>query len=405
MLSKIFQRAEKYDPVHPRDPGLSKLFGGLFSNTSSGVSVTPENSLSITAVYAAVKIISESVSMLPWSVFNIDGNTRTLANADPRHWLLHRKPNRFQNTIEYRQLMMTYLLLKGRAVSEIIINKSGVVTDLIPLHPDHITVFRAPDGRLAYSHRPPEGKSRVLLQDEVVDVRGISYDGVRCLSPIEANAEALGVGKASEIYAAKYFGNGTVVSGVLETDTEMTDTTYKRLKEWTERHQGVARSHNPAILEGGLKWKSISINPEDAQLLETRSHSVEDVARIFRIPAYKLQRMDSVKFNTTEQQAIDFNTDTLTPNIKTLELAHDMVLFSEKEQRKLVSTISLLDLNGADSKTRVEYYRGMFNMGSMSPNEIRASEGMNPIKDGDKYYIQVNQTTTDSLGGKNDSKE
>jgi len=158
LIENLFQqRAEKFDPIHPKDPGLSKLFGGLFSNTSSGVSVTPDNALAINAVYAAVSIISESIAILPWELYKVKKTGKIKTDGDTRYRLLNRKPNRFQNTIEYRQMMAVLFLLRGRAVAEIVDNNAGEITDLIPLHPNDYTVFRAPNGTIAYQHHPEGG--------------------------------------------------------------------------------------------------------------------------------------------------------------------------------------------------------------------------------------------------------
>lgn len=404
ILTDIFQRSEKYDPVHPKDPGLTHIFGGLFSKTAAGVSVTPQDAMSITAVYSAVTIISETIAMLPWKLYKSTSTGKDERTNDPRYALINRRPNRYQNSLEYREMMLVNFLLRGRAVAEIIENSAGIITDLMPLHPDELEVFRAPSGKLAYAHEPQNGPERILLSDEVVDFRGVTLDGVECISPIRANEETLGIAKASELYGARYFGNGTVVSGVLESDGALSDNAYKRLQEWTERHQGVGRSHNPAILEEGLKWKTVSVSPEDAQLLETRSYQVEDVARIYRIPAYKLQRMDSVKFNTTEQQAIDFVTDTILPRATRFELAHDNAILSEREQGKLFSEIVLSELLRGDSKARVEFNRGMWNLGAKNANEIRREEGLNAIDGGERYYIPVNVMPSDRVDDMLDSK-
>lgn len=404
LIERLFSRAEKFDPLHPKDSGLSNLFRGLFSNTSSGVDVNSNNAMSITAVYSAVSIISESIAMLPWEVLREKDEGKEKAFNDPRYNLVNLRPNRFQNTMEYRETMLSMLLLRGRAVAEIIANNAGVITDLIPLHSDTVRPFMAPNGTVAIEHRPNGGKPRILLQGEFVDLKGLSLDGVNCISPIEENAETLGISKAAEMYAAKYFGNGTVVSGVLETDEGLSDGAYKRLLDWTQRHQGVGRSHNPAILEEGLKWKPVTVSPEASQLLATRSYQIEDIARIYRIPAYKLQRMDSVKFNTTEQQAIDFVTDTLLPRVTRFELAHNSVLFNDKERRTIQSDIDLKGILRGDSKTRSEFYRVMWNMGAYNANKILNLEGENPIPEGDRYYIPVNVMPSDKVDELLDAK-
>ena len=164
LIESLFQqRADKFDPIHPKDPGLTKLFSGLFSNTSSGVAVTPDTAIGINAVYAAVSIISESIAILPWFLYKAKNGGKIKTEGDPRYTLLHRRPNRFQNTIEYRELMLIMFLLRGRAVAEIIANGAGVITDLIPLHPDELTPFKAPNGTIAFEHKPEGGKKRILL--------------------------------------------------------------------------------------------------------------------------------------------------------------------------------------------------------------------------------------------------
>ena len=395
LLSRLFERSEKINPIHPRDPALSFLFGGGQSN-SSGVLISEQTAMSMTAVYAAVNIISETIAMLPWELNERTSEGKERAINDPRYYLLNKRPNRWQNSFEYREMVMSQLLIRGRAVSEIIFDNAGVVTDLMPLQPGTFTAFRAPDGTIAFH----VNGNRVLLADEVVDLRGHPdpNDSTQCLSPIKANSESLGIVKAADGYAGSFFGNGTVVSGVLQTDAALSDNAYKRLEEWTLRHQGVARSHNPAILEEGLTWSQTSVNAEDAQLLETRKFGLEDVARIYRISSYKLGVMDRATFNNVEQQAIDFNNDTILPRTIRLEQSIDQALFTRVEQRRMFNRLDMRELMRGDSKARSDYYKERFATGSITPNQIRRAEGENSIgAEGDRYYVPVNFVPTDRI--------
>lgn len=401
MRKRIFfeERSEKYDPVHPRDPALVSLFGGGTSN-SSKVNISEHTANTITAVFSAVNIISESISMLPWCVYRQKrDNSRELALNDSRYKLLKYQPNRWQNSLEFREMMVNHLCYTGRFVAELIYDVGGKLTDIMPLQPNTYIPFRAPNGTIAMEVTSDNGKKRVLMHDEYLDVRGTPslIDPLYCVSPIKASAESLGIAKAADMYAGSFFGNGTVVSGVLETDATLSSAAYQRLKKWTERHQGVGRTHNPAILEEGLKWKQTSLNAEDAQLLQTRKYQVEDIARIYRIPAYKLGVMENVKFNTVEQQSIDFVTDTLLPRTERIEQAVARAIFTPSEITRLVNEIDLNGLMRGDSKTRSEYYQKRWQMGSMSPNEIRARESENPIENGDLYYYPVNYSPVGSM--------
>ena len=400
LFSQIFQRAESFNPIHPRDPALASLFGGGQS-TSAGVSVSERTAMNITAVYTAVNIIAETIATLPWNV-----NERTTEGGkkpaidDYRFRLLHVQPNRWQNNMEFLELIMSQFLLTGRSISEKIIDRTGKITDILPLQTGTYRAFRAPDGTIAVQQSMPDGGTRVLLAGEIVDLRGHPdpNDMTQCLSPIRANSEALGIVKASDAYTGAFFGNGTVVSGVLETDNALSENAYQRLKEWTERHQGVGRSHNPAILEQGLTWKQTSLNAEDAQLLETRKFGIEDVSRIYRIPSYKMGVMDRAQFNNVEQQGIDFNNDTIRPRVVRIEKVFDLSLFNELEQRRLFNRFNMNELMRGDSKARAEYYKTRWSTGSMSANEIRAAEDENGIGDeGKRYYVPVNFVPTDKI--------
>ena len=395
LLSRLFERSETVNPIHPRDPSLSFLFGGG-QGTSSGVQISEQTAMTITAVYSAVNIVAETIAMLPWELYERDGKDKQLAFNDHRFYLLNKRPNRYQNSFEYREMCISNLMLRGRSVSRIVVDSSGETTDLMPLSPDSIYAFRAPDGTIAFQVNGNE----ILLADEVVDLRGHPdpNDPVQCISPIKANSEALGIIKAADGYAGSFFGNGTVVSGVLETDNELSENAYKRLEEWTARHQGVARSHNPAILEEGLKWTQTSVNAEDAQLLETRKFGIEDVARIYRIPSYKLGVMDRAQFNNVEQQGIDFNNDTILPKVKRLEETIDQSLFTRPEQRRFINRLDMRELMRGDSAARSAYYKERWQLGSMSSNEIRHAEGENGMgEDGDRYYVPLNYAPVDKI--------
>ena len=399
LLGNIFQRSSKVNPIHPRDPALASMFN-LGGPSPSGITVTEESAVTITAVYAAVNIIAETIAMLPLNLFErkTDG-TKHLALNDPRFTLLHDQPNRYQDSFQWREMVLGQLLLRGRSVCEIIMNKRGVITDLLPLQPDTFSPFWAPDGTVAFTHHPTGGERRILLADEVLDLRGHPNPSnpIECISPIMANAGTLGISQAAEDYSGSFFGNGTVVSGVLQTDNDLSEGAYQRLKEWTERHQGVGRSHNPAILEEGLKWQQTSVNAEDAQLIETRKFQISEVARMYRIPGYKIGAMDDVKFNTVEQQSIDFAVDTLSPRISRLENVIERALFLPNERNKFTTEINLNGLLRGDTKSRGEWYQKMWNMGAFSANMILQLENMNPVEGGDRHYVPVNYVPTDKV--------
>lgn len=389
-------RAEKFDPIHPKDPALAALFGG-YGQRKAGVIINHDTALSLSGVWCAVTDISQKIAMLPLGLYEYTGNRRTLKTSDPRHILISQKPNRFQNSLEWREMIIGAFLTRGLSVCELITNNRGIVTDIMPLHPDYTEPFKAPDGRIAYLDTY-EGSRRVLLSSEVMALRGFSVDGVKPISPIRANALSLGVAAAADEFSGKYFENGTVVSGVLETDAQLSDKAFDRLRLWTERHQGVGRSHNPAILEEGLKWKTATVSAADAQLIESKRYSLADISRIFHFPLYKLAEMTQAKFANVEQQAIDYVGDTLQPPATRLEFALNDALLSQEERQRLYTKINLKGLLRGDSAQRAAFYKEMFAMGAYSPNDILNLEDENPVEHGDIRYVPVNMAPVGTLG-------
>jgi len=397
------ERAEKFSAQHPKDPALAALFGG-HNYKKAGVVINHDTAMSLSGVWCAVTDISEKLAMLPLNLFEKNGASRNIRSADPRQTLINIRPNRFQNSMEWRQMVFSTFLLRGLSVCEIIENGRGVVTDLIPLHPDYVEPFKTTNGEIAYLDTFG-GARRVLLSSEVMVLRGFTFDGVTPVSPIMQNALVLGVGAAADEFSGKYFENGTVVSGVLETDSHLSDAAFDRLKAWTDRHSGVGKSHNPAILEEGLKWKTATVNAADAQLIESKRYSLGDIARIFHFPLYKLSEMTEAKFANVEQQAIDYVGDTLQPRATLFEKALDAALLLPNERTSKFTKINLKGLLRGDSAQRSAFYKDMFFMGVYSPNDILALEDENPLSEhGDIHYVPVNMAPAGTMPEEQDTE-
>lgn len=400
ILSSLFEkRSNKITGGHPKDPALIYLFGAG-QNTAAGVNVSPSNASQITAVYAAVKILSESIASLPLMVFErLAEGGKTPARGSLLWGILHDKPNRFQTSFEWREMMVGHLALRGNAYSEIVSTGNNPVSELMPLHPDRVRPFWAPDGTVAYEYRPSTGESRIILQNEMHHLKLRSEDGLKGMSPIEECRESLGLTKAAEEFGARFFGNGTVVGGFLSHPGTLSDKAYQHLKtSWEERHQGVQRSHKPAILEEGMKWQALGIPPEQAQFLETRKFQIAEVARIYRIPPHMLADLERATFSNIEQQGIDFVVHTLRPWLVRIEQAMNVDFFSDKSRRKYFIEFKVAGLLRGDSAARSAYYREMYNIGALSVNEIREMENQNPIPGGDKHMAPLNMTTIDKVG-------
>ncbi len=387
--------------AHPKDPVIAEWWGrsGL---SNSGVSVTADVAMRVMAVYACVRILSESVAMLPLHLFKReekDGKVHSsLANDLPLHHVLHDRPNKWQTSFEWREMITGHVVLRGNGYSEIVPAPANPVAQLIPLHPDRVTPFRAPDGTIAYEYRPLNGNARILLQHEMFHLRGLSSDGISGMDPISLAREALGISIAAETFGATYFGNGTVIGGVLEHPQKLGDKAYSRLKEsWSDRHQGAGKAHKPAILEEGMKWQSIGVEPEKAQFLETRKFQVVEIARMFRVPPHMIADLEHATFTNIEHQGIEFVTHSLMPWLVRWEQAIKRDLMSDQMAKTIYPKFNVNGLLRGDTKTRYEAYQ--LAAGGNAPwllrNEIRAFEELNAIDGLDEMLVPMNMAGND----------
>lgn len=400
ILERLFgraeQRATKGPSGPPRDPVIADWLGAS-THTASGISVRADNATRLIAVFAAVRILAESLASLPLGVIKRNANgTRAPAPEHPLHTLLHRQPNRFQTSFEWREMLMGHLCLRGNAYCELIYSGTKLL-ETLPLHPDKVRPFRAPNGEIAYEHTPDTGRPRTLLAADVLHLRGLSRDGLKGMSPIDEARESIGLALAAEEFGGRFFGNGTQIGGNLEHPGKLSDTAYERLKKsFEDRHQGVGRAHRPAILEEGMKWQALGIEPEKAQFLETRKFQITEIARLFRIPPHMLADLERATFSNIEQQSIEFVVHTLRPWLERWEQRLNLSLLSDQAQTQYEIKFSVEGLLRGDSAARATFYRELWGLGVLSPNEIRAYENLNPVDGGDHYYVPVNYAATDA---------
>lgn len=268
ILSKLL-RSTTYDPKHPRDPGLVALFGGGTA-TAAGITVTVESAMRITAVMACVRVLSETLASLPLKTYRVrpDGGKEP-DRTHPLWALLHDQPNRWQTSFELREMLVGHVALRGNAYAQIVSTGGRGVAELIPLHPDRVRPFFAPDGTRAYEYQPDIGPRRILLQDEVLHIPGLGFDGLKGLDPITYAHEALGLSIATEAFGARFFANDARPGVYLQHPTLVSEAAATRLKEsWEKRHRGSDNAHRVAVLEEGMTVSAIGVDPDHAQFLE-----------------------------------------------------------------------------------------------------------------------------------------
>lgn len=360
------------------------LRGGMES--SAGVSVTPESAMHVAAVYACIRVLSETLAQLPIHVYERQANgNKRLALEHPLNRILSAQPNGWQTSFEFIEMLQGHLTLRGNAYAAIVPGALGSVDQLIPLNPARMKVERLNTGRLIYTLTKPSGDRVFFSQDEIFHLRGLSCDGMVGMNPIELARDSIGAAKATEDHGARLFANGARPSGLLTSDKPIKKETAATLREsWTSTYGGENQG-KVAVLWDGLKWQDIGMTNEDSQFLETRKFSVREIARIFHVPPHMIADLEQATFSNIEQQSLEFLTYTMLPWLRRWEAAISRDLISDERYYAKFNYEGLLR---GDSAARSAFYREMLNVGVFSINEVRELEDMNPIPDGDVHLVQ-----------------
>jgi len=364
----------------------------LYVGSNAGVSVTPDNAMRLSAVYACIRVIAESVATLPLKVYRLgDDGLRQEARDHPYWRLLHESPNEFLTSNQFIEIMQANLCLHGNAYAEIETDNTGNVVAFWPIPATRCNTI----DRQWYSLNVGN-ETKVLPYYRVLHIPALSFDGIKGRSPLRDCAETIGLGLAAEQYGAQFFGSNAIPPLVLKHPGILSDEARENLgKQWQNAYAGLTKSQRVAVLEEGLEIERLSVPPEDSQFLETRKFEVEEIARIFRVPLHKIQHQEkSTSWGSgIEQLNTAFVTDTLRPWLVRWEQILNRKLF---DGTPYFAEFELQGLLRGDSEARSKYYKEMLWLGAMSPNEIRRLENMAPIDGGDKYYIPLNLVSTSS---------
>ena len=361
----------------------------IFGNTTSGVNVSEKSSIGLTAVWAAVRLLSETIASLPINVYKIDkNNSKFIDYPNPLNTLISRSPSPQYTRYNFIETMMTNLLLWGNAYAHIVRNGGARAVELRIIPPEIVEPFKSEDDGLIYYKIKD---SNILASKEILHIVGLSFDGVKGQSPIQACQQALGIGMASQQFGANFFGRGANLSGVLEHPARLSDDAANRLRDsWNSRFSGIQNSHQTAILEEGVKFKPIGMPLADAQFIETRRFSVEEIARIYRVPNHLINDLSKSSFNNIEQQSLEFSKFSLSPYLVSWEEELNRKLLPERELKTHFFKFSTRELLRSDATSRADYYTKLFNIGVLSINDIRDQEDLNKIENGDKHFIPLN---------------
>lgn len=356
----------------------------------TGEQVTGRSALGISAVWACVNLIAGTIASLPMNVHRGEGGRQETLFDHPLQRLLHDSPNYDQTALDFWEFMAASLELWGNAYARIE-RRGGQITALLPVNPALVIVRRQKNGFLEYRWSD-EGKSWCLNDDDVLHIRGFGGNPLGGMSTLDFARETFGLAQATNRAAATTFSNGMRPSGVLTVDQwlspEVRDVATKNL---VEKFAGAQNAGRPMVLEGGMKWQQLTINPEDAQMLETRSFSVQEICRFFGVPPHMVGHTEKTTSWGTglEQQTMAFQKFTLRRRIKRIEQALAKQLLTPEDRAQGVSVaFNFEGLLRADSAGRAAFYQAMTQIGAMTINEVRALENLPPVGGGDEPRMQ-----------------
>jgi HK97 family phage portal protein len=402
IFSRLFRSRDK--PENWR--GSSSAF--FFGSSNSGKPVNERTAMQTSAVYACVRVLSETLASLPLHVYKyVDNDGKEMQTQHYLYPILHDNPNPEMTSFVFRETLMSHLLIWGNAYAQIIRDGRGRVLAMYPLLPNRMEVDRAPSGALVYTYRLniddvqyKQETTLTLGPDDVLHIPGLGFDGLVGYSPIAMAKNAIGMALATEEYGATFFANGANPGGVLEHPGVIKDPQKVR-DSWNSAYQGGGKAHKVAVLEEGMSYKSIGIPPEQAQFLETRKFQINEIARIFRVPPHMVGDLERSSFSNIEQQSLEFVKYTLDPWVIRWEQALQKSLILPSEKNSLFVKFNVDGLLRGDYAKRMSGYALARQNGWMSANDIREMENMNRIpaeEGGDLYLVNGNMTKLADAG-------
>ena len=370
---------------------------------AAGEDVSPDNALTLSAWFAALRNLSEDIGKLPaYAVEYVGENDKQRREEHPVTRLFHVAPNTYQTPMTFRAQLQHWRLGWGNGYAEI--ERDPFTLAPVALHPRHpatiIPRWNETDGRVEYRYlasyefrggRMVSSQERIIDQDNMFHIRGLGGSALEAYSVIRLAAESLAHSIAVERFGAASFKNRGAVSAILKHPGEMGKEARSGFKDsFDAAYAGARNAGGWILLEEGMTYEQMNIAPDDMQFLQTRQMQIDEVCRWIRIPPSKIQHLMRANYNTLEMQNQEYVTDCLQGLIKDWEEQCQWKLFrSDESSHRLYHNLNSL-LRG-DTRAQTEHIRTMSNIGVYSINESRSFLGQNGIgPEGDKRFVAQN---------------
>lgn len=400
----IYDRlAQITTPGSPASPAGSSMFGA----PAAGVPVNDDSAMKFGAWWACIRVVSESLMILPWGVYEADGEDRNPQPDHPVQQLLRRRPNPEMPAYSFKCTILAHSLAQGNGYAEIERTRGGQPIALWLLDPNRVTPKRDSQNVFYYEVRQEGGKTVAIPADDMLHLRGPSKDGLVGMSTVAYARESISAGQAAERYGSTFFGNGGMPAGLV---THAHDAKLQRMegdtldnfyKSWDKRLKGPNKTNRIMYVDPGLSFTKIAIEPEDAQFIETRKLSVTDICRWFRVPPHKVADLDRATFSNIEQQSKEFVEDCILPWGTRVEGEINLKLLDGDDYAK----VGISALLRADSEARSKIYTALLDRAVFNINDVLRLEDMNGIGPaGDVRMVPMNFVRLDQLGAAANAK-
>ena len=377
---------------------------GWSTPTAAGVMVNQASAMQVSAVFACVSILAYDLAKLGATIFRGERQGKRQKATDHYLFPLFRTPAPWLTWFEFCGMLQTSVLLKGNGYAVILRDPQGRPTMLVPINPDRVALWEAPNGALFYMvtrsglHEMAVLRSQPLLiaAEDIFHLKALTMNGLLGLSPIGLAREAIGLSIAQEQLASRWAGNSAKPSGVLQTDRTLTPEAAKRLQEdWKNVNSGLYNAGKTAILEQGLKWEPLSMTGQDIEFIASREFQLTEIARIFRVPMHMLGSVSRSTGNSITQQAQEYLNYSLSTWIEMWEQRIPFTFGIDLDEMFVEFNVDRL--LRADLMTRFASHKiALGGTGWMTVNEIRSEEGQQKVEGGDTVFRPVNTAPIDS---------
>ncbi|CAB4141884.1 COG4695 Phage-related protein [uncultured Caudovirales phage] len=375
---------------------LSNIFG---IQTKSGAAVNENTALSISSVHACVRVISDGIAGLSLKLYKDDGANKTQITNNYAAALLN-DPNSYQTKFDFIKYMVGQLVLKGNAYAFINRDARFIAYELHPIRSEYVEPI-IENGQLFY-RVTMKGYPPMVPSTDMLHFKGLCTDNpLKGKNPIQVHAESLGIDLAAISSSAGVYKNG-VLKFLLTSDAVIKPEQAANLKNSLDDViQGQARS---TVLPNGIKMEKLSLSPEEAQYIEQRKFSAQEIARMFGVPASMIGASDGGIKSSVEQEFQDFYARTLLAYAINIEQEMGRKLLTEQDKQTDYFKFNFNSLLRATANDRADFYNKGIRGGWLSPNEARMFEDMNGYGEGAGYMVESNLIPAEQMGAYMDAK-